>query len=114
MQKDKTEYRTVRLSSGASVRIRPRTYGEWEEQEEARMDMIDGISGNPDAERQSLTLQRAGIVIRNSRLNSWVEGFAGKKGELSLRDVAEIEKFALECEALEIPLGNSETGGDGQ
>lgn len=105
------------VPSGQTVFIRARTYSEWEEQEMARLETLESLpelvaAGN--VQKLELTLQRANITVRNTRLESWVKDFAEVKVALTLRDVAEIENAALELEAVEIPLGNSNVGGDGQ
>lgn len=105
------------VSSGAVVKIRPRTYEEWEKQEEERLKSIEAVPNlaqGGNIQEVELSLQRANLAVRNSRLSVWVKDFDKVKGKLTLRDIAEIEQAALELEQMEIPLGNSETGGDGQ
>ena len=107
-------YTKLRVSSGAEVEIRPRTYAEWEQQEELRIKAVESVPNlaqGGNIQEVELGLQRANLKVRNARLGLWVKDFAGKKANLSLRDVAEIEKAALDLESAEIPLGNSGTGG---
>jgi hypothetical protein len=110
----KMDYTKLKVSSGIEVAIRPRTYEEWEKQENERLRMVEMIDSLADTPAQNLALQRTALALRDARLNLYVEQFAKKKKELTLRDIAEIEKFALKLEGEEIPLGNSETGGNGQ
>lgn len=116
--KDVIEYHEKTLSSGKAVHIRPRDYDTWEKQEEARLKLLEGVDVTKAPEGSTvlaveLALQRANMAVRGTRLASWVKDFDKEKKKLSLRDIAEIEKIALELESVEIPLGNLEDGGNG-
>lgn len=106
-----------KTSSGLDVAIRPRSYAEWEKQEDARIAAIDGIPAlleegkRPEAET---ILQRVYRDARSARLNAWVDDFDKLKGKLTLRDVAEIEKAAEALELPEVTVGNLDAGGNGQ
>jgi hypothetical protein len=110
-------YTKLKVSSGLEAEIRPRTYGEWEAQEDARLAAIDGIPAlidegkRPEAEK---VLQRVYRDSRSTRLASWVKDFDSLKDKLTLRDIAEIEKAAEALEVLEIEQGNLNAGGNGQ
>jgi hypothetical protein len=111
------DYTKLKVSSGLEVEIRPRTYGEWESHEDARLEAIDSVPGlvaegkRPEAEK---VLQRTYRQVRSARLASWVKDFAGLKNKLTLRDIGEIEKAAEALEVAEIEMGNSGAGGSGQ
>ena len=113
MKNNKPEYQELSLSSGRIVRMRPRTYREWEDQEESRLKAVEDMNAMADPDARGLVMQRVSLSIRNARLDRWVENFAIEKESLSLREVEEIERIALDCEKEEIPLGNSETGSAG-
>lgn len=105
------------VSSGQTVKVRARTYSEWEDQENSRLALVASIpdlAKDGSVQEAELVLQRASFSVRNARLCAWVEDFDTVKGALTLRDIAEIERTALELEREEIPLGNSEAGGGGQ
>jgi hypothetical protein len=107
----------LKVSSGLEVEIRPRTYGEWEEQEEMRLKYYEHLPELAKTGRVSeaeLIMQRGGLVVRNARLGVWVKNFADVKSKLTLRDIAEIEKAAVALESVEIQEGNLSTGGNGQ
>lgn len=110
-------YTPFTLSSGLAVEIRSRTYEEWEKQEEERLALLESvpnIAKEGNMQDLELALQKAALSVRNGRLALWVNSFEGMKSQLTLREIAEIEKKALELEELEVPLGNSEPGGSGQ
>ena len=75
---------------------------------------VRDVFDNLPAGEHELALQRATLVVRGNMLALWVFDFSVKKAVLTLRDVAETEEYARKLEAVEIPLGNSATGGDGQ
>ena len=105
------------LTSGLEVFLRPRTYAEWEKQEEARLQELEAIPKLTKEKRlgeAEISMQRGGLVVRNARLSCWIKDFSGLKEKLTLRDIAEIEDAAIALETVEIPLGNSENGGSGQ
>jgi hypothetical protein len=108
-------YTPFTTPSGREVRIRPRNYAEWENQEIARIQAVEAVpalaadGGNIQA--VELALQRANLAVRNARLAAWVENFDKTKATLTLRDIAAIEAECAALEAVEIPLGNSVAGG---
>jgi hypothetical protein len=106
----------LKVSSGLEVEIRPRSYEEWEKQEDARLAAIEGVPALLDAGKRpqgEMLLQRAFRDTRSLRLAVWVKDFPKLKGKLTLRDIAEIERFAEALEAVEIAEGNSGAGGNG-
>lgn len=106
----------LKLSTGLEVHIRPRSYQEWEDQEDARLVMVEELAelNREGKTRESeVHVQRCYRRMRRDRLTCWIKDFERIKTGLSLRDVAEIEKAAQEMEAGEIPLGNSDAGGSG-
>jgi len=108
-------YQEVTVSSGLKVHMRPRTYEEWEKQEQAKITELERISAlDGQALGLEAAIQRANLALRGDRLSVWVKDFAKEKGNYSLREIAEVEKIALDMENIEIPLGNSESGGSGQ
>ncbi len=117
MSKPAMEYLEKSLSSGRKVSLRARTYEEWEKQEDKRLKMLEGAGMRGEGPLDfmvEVALQGAHKAMREHRLTAWVKDFPKLKGELTLRDIAEIEKTALDLESVEIPLGNSVPGGDGQ
>lgn len=110
-------YTPVTTSSGMQVEIRSRTYTEWEAQEEQRLKSLEGVAVLEEEDKKmqaELAMQRAGLSMRNARLATWVKNFDKVKSSLTVHDITEIEKAALKLEQEEIPLGNSESGGDGR
>ncbi|MDR2573779.1 MAG: DUF1799 domain-containing protein [Desulfovibrio sp.] len=63
-------YTPFKTPSGLDVRIRPRSYEEWEKQEDARIAAIEGIP----------TLLEEGIRLMLACQMQWRVGFAGATG----------------------------------
>lgn len=103
-------------TSGTSVMVRARTYEEWEQQEDQRLELLASVTALVDkqqlAEADAQT-QKAYRKLRAARLATCVEGFAAAKKTLNMRDVDEIEQHIDTLERVAVPLGNSAPGGDG-
>lgn len=97
------EFISHKLPSGKTVGLRGRTFAEWEEAERRRIESLESIaelsaSGNSVA--AEALAQRSVMDFRIARLSLCVEGFAGLRDSLDLRDILEIETF---CAKLEQP-----------
>lgn len=108
------DYMTVTLSSGKTVDLRPRTFDEWEKQDDERLTAMEAAQSTGANLPAMVFLQRVERTLRGRRLETCVRDFAARKSVLTLRDVVEIEKHIVSLESEEIPLGNSENGGSGQ
>ena len=103
------EFISHKLPSGKTVGLRGRTFAEWEEAERRRIESLETIaelsaSGNSVA--AEALAQRSVMDFRIARLSLCVEGFAGLRDSLDLRDILEIETFCAKLEQPEVTEGN--------
>ena len=112
-----SKYTEFKVSSGLTVQIRPRSYAEWEKQEDQRLELISSLPAVMEAGKMQaaeLLVQKQYRQVRTERLVIWVKDFLQHKDSLTMRDIKEIETAAEALEAVEIPLGNSDAGGSTQ
>ena len=93
------EFISHKLPSGKTVGLRGRTFAEWEEAERRRIESLESIAAEALA-------QRSVMDFRIARLSLCVEGFAGLRDSLDLRDILEIETFCAKLEQPEVTEGN--------
>jgi hypothetical protein len=109
--------REVTTPSGFIVRIRPRTYSQWEDMENKRADYEQQIANArkemPENEGYYSLVLRLNRQFRTERLNVQVMEFDEMKKVLPLSDIAWIETQLDKLDGMEIPLGNSPSGGSG-
>jgi hypothetical protein len=103
------KYTKLQLATSLVVEIRQRTYGEWSAMESKRAallkrasDILAGSEPNKDITVKLLLLEGE-KEFRETRLTQWVRDFSE---ELTLSEIAEIEKFAIKAEQGEIESGN--------
>ena len=107
-----TKYTDFTTSEGNSVRLRPRSFAEWEAHEEMRLEAVKPIReaiAREDSAETEYHARKLLLDMRKTVLNTCVENFDQKSHELSLREIDEIER---EIEVIE-KLGNSANGGNG-
>lgn len=106
---ESVEYAEFKCSSGKTVDLRPRSYEEWEAQEDKRLEMaaqLDEMEKDGKKSEAHLRLQRLYREVRTLRLTACVKDFAARKSGLGLGDVAEIEKELERLESFTVPEGN--------
>ena len=103
------EFISHKLPSGKTVGLRWRTFAEWEEAERRRIESLEsiaGLSASGNSVAAEALAQRSVMDFRIARLSLCVEGFAGLRDSLDLRDILEIETFCAKLEQPEITEGN--------
>ena len=101
------EFISHKLPSGKTVGLRGRTFAEWEEAERRRIESLEsGLSASGNSVAAEALAQRSVMDFRIARLSLCVEGFAGLRDSLDLRDILEIETFCAKLEQPEITEGN--------
>ena len=102
------EFISHKLPSGKTVGLRGRTFAEWEEAERRRIESLEsiaGLSASGNSVAAEALAQRV-MDFRIARLSLCVEGFAGLRDSLDLRDILEIETFCAKLEQPEVTEGN--------
>lgn len=103
------DYVSHQLPSGKTVGLRGRTFAEWEEAERRRIENLESIaelSASGKGVAAEALAQRYVMDLRLARLTLCVEGFAGLRDSLDLRDIAAIETFCAKLEQPEVTEGN--------
>jgi hypothetical protein len=102
-------YSKIVLASEKQVLIRMRTYREWKEYEAEKIAAArDAFALHSDKQDLAANLSIASCTLerRHTRLRQWVKDFVSLQDDLTIADINEIERRALEMEDREIQQKN--------